>query len=64
MMPPGMPVATVAVDGGKNAAWLALQIIALLPEGRGIAEKLEVERNKTRAKLLEAEKTWIKEIGL
>lgn len=27
-MPPGIPVATVAVNGGKNAAYLALQIIA------------------------------------
>lgn len=29
MMPSGIPVATVAVDGAKNAALLALQIIAL-----------------------------------
>lgn len=28
-MPPGLPVATVAVDGAKNAAILALQILAL-----------------------------------
>ena len=28
-MPPGVPVATVAIDGGKNAAILAAQIIAL-----------------------------------
>ncbi len=28
-MPPGMPVATVAVDGAANAALLAAQIIAL-----------------------------------
>ena len=28
-MPPGVPVATVAVDGAKNAALLAVQIIAL-----------------------------------
>lgn len=27
-MPPGIPVATVAINGGKNAAYLALQIIA------------------------------------
>ena len=27
-MPPGIPVATVAVDGAKNAALLAIQIIA------------------------------------
>lgn len=28
-MPPGIPVATVAINGGKNAAYLALQIIAV-----------------------------------
>ena len=28
-MPPGVPVATVAVDGAKNAAILAAQILAL-----------------------------------
>ena len=28
-MPPGVPVATVAVDGAKNAAVLAAQILAL-----------------------------------
>ena len=27
-MPPGIPVATVAIDGAKNAALLAVQIIA------------------------------------
>ncbi|MFC2139837.1 5-(carboxyamino)imidazole ribonucleotide mutase [Bacteroidota bacterium] len=27
-MPPGVPVATVAIDGAKNAALLAIQIIA------------------------------------
>lgn len=26
-MPPGIPVATVAINGGKNAAYLALQIM-------------------------------------
>ena len=28
-MPPGIPVATVAIDGAKNAALLAMQILAL-----------------------------------
>ena len=41
-MPPGIPVATVAINGGKNAAWLALQIIAIShPE---IKEKLLAQR--------------------
>ncbi|MBQ7070886.1 MAG: 5-(carboxyamino)imidazole ribonucleotide mutase [Ruminococcus sp.] len=32
MMPSGIPVATVAVDGAKNAAILAIQILALSDE--------------------------------
>ncbi|MGB5703126.1 MAG: AIR carboxylase family protein, partial [Polyangiales bacterium] len=28
-MPPGVPVATVGVDGAKNAAFLAARIVAL-----------------------------------
>ncbi|HHV41530.1 MAG TPA: 5-(carboxyamino)imidazole ribonucleotide mutase [Clostridiaceae bacterium] len=31
-MPPGIPVATVAIDGAKNAALLAIQILALSEE--------------------------------
>ena len=31
-MPPGIPVATVANNGGKNAAYLALQIMAVKHE--------------------------------
>lgn len=45
MMPPGFPVATVALDkaGARNAAWLAAQILALSdPE-------LEATLRKTRA---------------
>lgn len=38
-MPSGIPVATVAVDGGKNAALLATQMIALSDES--VAQKLE-----------------------
>lgn len=32
-MPKGVPVATVAIDGGENAAILAVQILALADEG-------------------------------
>ncbi len=28
-MPPGIPVATVAINGAKNAGWLALEIMAI-----------------------------------
>jgi 5-(carboxyamino)imidazole ribonucleotide mutase len=37
-MPPGIPVATVAIDGAKNAAVLAAQILAL--EDETIRKKL------------------------
>ncbi len=51
MMPPGIPVATVAVDGAKNAAYLACSILSIKrPE---FAEKLEAFREKTRQALLE-----------
>jgi len=32
MMPPGIPVATVGINGAKNAALLAIQILALSDE--------------------------------
>lgn len=44
MMPSGIPVATVAVNGAKNAAILALQILAL--EDAELAKKLEGQREK------------------
>lgn len=44
MMPPGFPVATVALDkaGARNAAWLAAQILALSDEA--LATRLREER--------------------
>lgn len=50
MMPSGIPVACVAVDGGVNAALLAAQIIATSDET--VAEKLRARREKDRAKAL------------
>lgn len=48
-MPPGIPVATVAIDGAKNAGYLACSILSIkYPE---IAKKLEDFRTKTREKL-------------
>ena len=50
MMPPGIPVATVAIDGGANAALLAAEIIAL---GDGeLAAKLQAKREADAAKVL------------
>ncbi|HLD34759.1 MAG TPA: 5-(carboxyamino)imidazole ribonucleotide mutase [Patescibacteria group bacterium] len=46
-MPPGVPVATVAIDGGKNAAILAAQILALkYPE---LARKLKEYKQKLQS---------------
>ena len=50
-MPPGIPVATVGVDGAVNAALLALEILAVSePE---LAEKLAAKRAADKAKVLE-----------
>ena len=50
MMPSGIPVATVAVDGAKNAALLAVQILAVADEN--LARKLdEARRAETQAVL-------------
>jgi 5-(carboxyamino)imidazole ribonucleotide mutase len=43
-MPPGIPVATVAINGVKNAAILAAQIIGL--QDNGVKEKLLQQRKK------------------
>ena len=44
-----MPVATVAIDGAKNAALLAAQIIAV--EDAALARRLADDREATRAKI-------------
>ena len=49
-MPTGIPVATVAIDGGGNAALLAAQIIAV--EDVELAEKLDAKRRADSAKVL------------
>ena len=50
-MPSGIPVATVAVDGGANAALLAIEMLALADDS--LAEKLDAKRSADRAKVLE-----------
>ena len=52
-MPPGMPVATVAVGGAENAGLLAGQIIALGDEA--VAARVEAERKARRQKVLESD---------
>ena len=56
MMPPGIPVATVAIDGGANAALLAAEILALSDED--LAAKLEAKRKA------DAEKVLAKDAGI
>lgn len=50
MMPSGIPVATVAVGGGANAALLAVQILAV--EDTALAQKLDDARRKGAEKVL------------
>ncbi|MBP3683514.1 MAG: 5-(carboxyamino)imidazole ribonucleotide mutase [Oscillospiraceae bacterium] len=50
MMPSGIPVATVAVNGGVNAALLAAQIIAVADEE--LAAKLDAKRANDAAAVL------------
>ena len=51
MMPSGIPVAVVAVDGGTNAALLAAQILAV--EDAGLAKKLDEKRAADAQKVLD-----------
>ncbi len=53
-MPPGFPVATVALDkaGARNAAWLAAQILALADAG--VAERLACARQDMQAAVAKA----------
>jgi len=51
-MPPGIPVATVAIDGARNAALLAAQILAT--GDASIAARLEEQRADTARKALAA----------
>lgn len=50
-MPGGIPVATVAIDGAKNAALLAAQILAV--EDMELAQKLKARREADASKVLE-----------
>lgn len=54
MMPSGIPVATVAIDGAKNAALLAIEIMAV--SDPGLAEKLAQARRADTEKTLAADR--------
>jgi 5-(carboxyamino)imidazole ribonucleotide mutase len=57
-MPAGIPVATVAIDGGKNAAYLACSILSI--KHPAVAKKLESYRAATR-KALEKKSAKLKQ---
>ena len=52
-MPGGVPVATVAINGAKNAALIAASILAL--QDKGIAERLDKFRKDQTESVLKAE---------
>jgi len=53
-MPPGVPVATVAIDGAKNSAYLACSVLSIkYPE---VVGRLDAFREKTRQGLMEKSK--------
>ena len=52
-MPSGIPVATVAINGAKNAAVLAAQILAVTDDA--LADKLDAQRTKMAEQIAEKE---------
>ena len=59
-MPSGIPVATVALNGAKNAAWLAAEILALGDDA--LAERLAAERTAMAEQIAAKEEKLQKEI--
>lgn len=59
-MPKGIPVATVAIDGADNAAFLAIQMLALSDEA--LAEKLAEYKVKMTREVMEKNDKLQKEI--
>ena len=61
MMPSGIPVATVAINGGANAALLAAQILALSDEA--LSNRLVEMREENTRKVLEKDEKICKEFS-
>ena len=59
-MPSGIPVATVAINAGVNAAVLAAQILAVSDEA--LARKLDEKRSADKEKVLQKDAALQKEI--
>jgi len=53
-MPPGIPVATVGVNGAQNAAILAVEMLAL--SDKDLAERLEAYKSGLKDKIEKANK--------
>ena len=53
-MPKGIPVATVAIDGGENAALVAISMLAI--EDEALREKLVKYRKDLEAAVVQADK--------
>ena len=60
-MPSGIPVATVAINGGVNAALLSAQILAV--EDAELAAKLDAKRAADAAKVLEKDAALQEELN-
>ena len=61
MMPSGIPVATVAINGGVNAALLSAQILAV--EDADLARRLDEKRESDAHKVLEKDAALAQELG-
>lgn len=61
MMPSGIPVATVAINGAKNAAVLAVQMLALSDEG--LSESLEQMKKDMIDGVIEKDKKLQEEVS-
>lgn len=61
MMPPGVPVATVGIDGAKNSAILAVQILALSDET--LAAKLAESKKAMADAVIEKDKKLAEKIA-
>lgn len=56
-MPSGVPVATVAIDGAKNAAILAVQILSVAD--KTLATKMSSHKKKMKAEVLKKNKKLV-----
>ncbi len=61
-MPPGIPVATVAINGAENAALLAVQILSL--KYTELKQKLAEHKKDMAEKVMESNKNLQKEIEI